>query len=165
MQAPKYFLAILLSFTFLMGCKNDDDSPKIKFSAEQLKMVYGDSQKSWRVTAHYDNYAYTQFSAFNDCYKDDIYTFKAETEEVEVTLGSLGCYWASPDEQVATVSYFYVEDEGRFYLEHGRGEGSGVHFASKFFILELEEISETRLLFAAGEKGRYSKALILETVN
>lgn len=148
----------------LVGCKSDDDPPKIKFTTEQLKMVFGSSQKKWRIIAHYDDYSYNRLNNFNDCYKDDLYIFKADTEEVEVTLGELGCYWLEPEEQVANVSYFYYEEEGRFYIEHSRGESNGNHFASIFFMLELEEISETRLLFAAGDKGEYSKALEFEFV-
>ncbi|KYG76184.1 hypothetical protein EV198_3310 [Roseivirga ehrenbergii] len=162
MQAPKYFLVILLSFTFLMGCKNDDDSPKIKFSAEQLKAVYGNSQKSWRVTAYYTNYSNNELSDFNDCYKDDVYIFKADNQEVEVVLGELGCYWPEPDEQVATVKYFYDEPTGKFIIEHSRGETSGDLFASQYYLLELEEMSETRLLFGSGENGKYSRAIVLE---
>jgi len=164
MQAPKYFLAIILSIIVFTACKSDDDSPKIKFTAEQLKMVFGDSEKSWRVTAYYANYSHNQLSDFNDCYKDDVYTFRADSEELEVTLGDLGCYWAEPDEQVATVKYFYDETTGKFILEHGRGETSGNHFASQYYLLELEEISETRLFFGSGDKGKYSRVIVLELI-
>ncbi|KYG82548.1 hypothetical protein [Roseivirga echinicomitans] len=164
MQAPKYFLAIILSIIVLTGCKNNDDSPKIKFTSEQLKMVYGDVEKSWQVTAYYADYSNNELSDFNDCYKDDVYTFKADTQEVEVTLGDLGCYWPEPDEQVATVKYFYDEATGKFIIEHSRGETSGDHFASQYYLLELEEMSETRLLFGTGDNGKYSRVILLEPV-
>ncbi|MGW8122650.1 hypothetical protein ACV07N_08305 [Roseivirga echinicomitans] len=164
MQVIRHSMAFLILLVLATACKSDDDLPSIKFTKEQLIMVYGDSEKSWRVKGHYENFSYNRLSDFNDCYKDDVYTFKAESKEVAVILGDLGCYWSQPDQQLATVSYFYDEDSGRFFMEHSRGEAKGEHFASQFFMLELSEIAENRLLFSARENGRYTKAILFERI-
>lgn len=143
---------------------NRDDSPSLKFTSEQLVTLHGGAEKSWRIVAVYENYSANSLSNFNECFIDDIYTFKSDTDQVEVALGSSYCYWSSPDEAVANVEYSYDEVEGRIFLTQHRGEGLGDAFTSQFFFLELEEMTANRLVFTDKRDGKYLKTTILETV-
>lgn len=159
-----FCISLVLISCFLASCSSDD-TPVNQFTAQDLSLIHGDSEKTWRITAFYTNYDQKSLHPFNDCYVDDQYTFKADTEDVEAILGELGCYWDEPDEAVATVSYFFNQDNGHITLNHGRGEARDDDFASSFFFIQLQELSETRMLFADDIDGRLVRAIELEKVN
>ncbi|MFT7055204.1 MAG: hypothetical protein ACJAXB_000486 [Candidatus Endobugula sp.] len=83
-------------------------------------MLHGGTEKSWKIIGFYENYSANSLSHFNECFIDDIYTFKSDTDQVEFVLGSAYCYWFSPDEAVANVGYSYDEVEGRIFLTQQR---------------------------------------------
>jgi hypothetical protein len=151
-----------LIFTTFSCNSNQDDSPSLKFTPEHLATFHGGAEKSWRIVGLYENYSANSFSDFNECFTDDIYTFKSDTDQVAVALGSSYCYWSSPDEAVANVEYSYDEAEGRIFLNQQRGEGFGDAFASQFFFLELEEMTANRLVFTDKRDEKYLKTTILE---
>lgn len=157
------FSLVLLSL-FFTSCSSDD-TPANQFTAQDLSIIHNDSESTWRIVAFYSNYDQRTLHDFNDCYVDDQYTFKADTEDVEATLGELGCYWDEPEEAAATVSYSFNPENGRITLNHGRGESNGNEFASNFFFIQLLELSEARMLFADDINGRLVRAIELEKVN
>lgn len=158
-----YFLLALVS-SCLVSC-SADDTPANRFTAKDLSIIHNDSESTWRIVAFYSNYDQRILHDFNDCYMDDQYTFKADTEDVEATLGQFGCYWEEPEEAEANVSYFFNADNGHITLHHGRGEARGNDFASNFFFIQLQELSNTRMLFADDINGRLVRAIELEKVN
>lgn len=160
----KSLLFIGLTFTMFSCNSNKDDSPSLKFTTEQLNMLHGGTEKSWRIIGLYENYSANSLSDFNECFRDDTYIFKSDTDQVEVALGSSYCYWSSPDEAVANVEYSYDELEGRVFLNQHRGERFGDAFTSRFFFLELEEMTASRLVFSDKRDGKYLKTTILELV-
>ncbi|MCE7994972.1 MAG: hypothetical protein HEP71_23545 [Roseivirga sp.] len=157
-------LSLVLVSCFLASCSSDD-TPVDQFTAQDLSLMHSDSEKTWRITAFYTHYDQRTLHPFNDCYVDDQYTFKADTEDVEAMLGQQGCYWDAPEQAVATVSYSFNPDNGRITLNHGRGEGQGDDFASNFFFIQLQELSDTRMLFADDIDGRLVRAIEFEKVN
>ncbi len=159
-----FCLSLILLSLFFASC-NSDDSPVNQFTAQDLSLIHGDAEKTWRITAFYSNYDQRILHNFNDCYLDDQYIFKAVTEDVEAILGQSGCYWDMPDEAAATVSYSFNPENGRIMLNHGRGESRGDDFASNFFFIQLQELSESRMLFADDIDGRLVRAIELEKVN
>jgi hypothetical protein len=153
----------LVFFLFLVACQSDDAPvAELKFTKDQLQTLHGESGRTWKVSVVYENYSQTEFSRFNNCYKDDLYTFSSDTTAVEVSLGSVRCFWPDATAESATVNYMYDEQSGRVFLEHGRAEQNGGFFYSHFFVMELVELSENRVFFASGENGRYSKAIVFE---
>ena len=163
---PSLKSLLFIGLIFIMfGCNgNQDDSPSLKFTPEQLLTLHGGAEKSWRIVGLYENYSANSFSDFNECFTDDTYTFKSDTDQVEVVLGGSYCYWSSPDEAVANVEYSYDEVEGRVFLTQQRGERFGNAFASQFFFLELEEMTASRLVFSDERDGKYLKTTILELI-
>lgn len=158
-------LALLFITTLLfVGC-GSDDTPGNQFSLDDLSLVHGNSEKTWKITAFYSNYDQQILHDFNDCFVDDLYTFKSETETLEVQLGPLGCYWNEPEVEDANITYSFNAEAGQILLQHGRGESNGDHFASNFFFIELQELSSTSMLFADNINGRLVRALKLEKVD
>ena len=163
---PSLKSLLFIGLIFIMfGCNgNQDDGPSLKFTPAQLATLHGGAEKSWRIMSLYENYSANSFSDFNECFTDDIYTFKSSTDQVEVELGSAYCYWSSPDEAEANVEYSYDEVEGRVFLTQQQGERFGNALASQFFFLELEEVTASRLVFTDKRDGKYLKTTILELI-
>lgn len=164
-RAVKVILGIIL-FGFLTSCGSDDDEgPQLEFTEADLMLMHGGSEKSWSVKEVYADYSDNIRDDLEACHQDDIYTFKANTREVAVTMGDTSCFWAEPDSEGAFVLYTYDPESGKLFLDHGRGEAKGAETLSLAYIMRLTEISETQMLFSNGTKENPGRAILFEATN
>lgn len=156
-----YLFALLFMFIFSSSCNTSDDGPlDIRYTIEDLEKIHGNASKTWKVENFYQNFETKELSEYNDCYKDDVFVFFKDNNDVEVQLGETRCVSNSANEEFATLTYNFYEIDGKFFLNVSRAEANGNDFRNRFFLLGLEELSENRMLFAAGERGSYGKTLI-----
>tara|TARA_R110002050_G_scaffold16719_1_gene50464 strand:+ start:116740 stop:117225 length:486 start_codon:yes stop_codon:yes gene_type:complete len=155
----KLKLPLLVTFLLIVitACtKDDDDFLYETYTSEDLKLLHNNSSKTWKLEAHYvmyDNWVSEQ----NDCLVDDTYIFKIKNE-VEVISGNENCYYGASE--IAEAQYSFYEETGKFFLTMIRGEITEDLVKSTSFTLQLMELEENRMLFAAGEKGDYQKTLV-----
>ena len=93
-----------------------------------------------------------------------MYTFFYDTNEAQVTLGNTSCFYNDPTEQVGRLTYSFYEDSGKIFINSSRGESLDKNFRTELFILGLEELSETKMVFTAGESPNYGKTLVFKAV-
>ncbi|MBU3012053.1 hypothetical protein KO506_11615 [Polaribacter vadi] len=163
MKTYKVFVLSILSI-LLFSCSKDDEI-ETGFTSIDLQKIDGNSSKTWQVDSFYSNYNSNILSEYNDCYTDDTFTFYKDKNEAEANLGTVSCFFDNPTEQAATLTYSINELNGRVFLNVSRGESFNNDFRSRLTILELEELTENRMLFAAGDKGNYMQTLILTAIN
>lgn len=163
-QKPLKLTLIIMLFAFATSCGSDDDQgPALEFTEADLLLMHGGSEKSWHVKEVYQDYGDNERSTSEACHQDDVYTFKSDTREVEVTFGDTACYWTEPDSEAAGVLYTYYPEDGSLFLDHARAEGKGAETASVFYIMKLREISEDRMLFFNGTPENPGRAILFET--
>ncbi|WP_405605008.1 hypothetical protein [Polaribacter sp. Asnod1-A03] len=160
-----YLLILTLSTLLLYNCNKDDDELDVRFTIYDLQKIDNNSSKTWQVDSFYSNYNSNILSEFNDCYTDDSFTFYKDNNEAEADLGAISCFFNNPTEQAATLTYSFNELEGRIFINISRGESLNDDFKTRLTILELEELTENKMVFAAGDKGNYSQTLILTATN
>ncbi|WP_405566260.1 hypothetical protein [Polaribacter sp. Asnod6-C07] len=163
MKISKIFVLSILSI-LLFSCSKDDEI-EAGFTSIDLQKIDGNSTKTWQVERFYSNYDSNILSEYNDCYTDDTFTFYKDNNEAEANLGAVSCFFDNPTEQAATLTYSINESEGRVFLNVSRGESFNNSFQSRLTILELQELTENRMLFASGDKGNYMQTLILTAIN
>lgn len=164
MKLFKLLLSLITILFIVSACGDDDTAPEgPKFSEQDLLLLHNGSSKTWTVKALYLDYSDNIKSEDEACHLDDVYTFKADMREADVALGNISCYWQEPDDQAAIATYTYYPESGQLFLDHGRSESKGSEFGAILYIMELEEISETRAVFASGTEGNWGRALILES--
>ena len=150
----------------LFGCKDDDSvQSTLDFTQEQVLLMHGGSEKTWRVKQLFSEYSRSRLSQLMPCHVDDTYTFKANTGDVLVTMGDESCFWDNPDQELSDVLYTYYEESGELFLDHARGEVKDAESSQIFYILKLREISETEMLFANGAPGNYGRAILFEAMD
>ncbi|WP_299670175.1 hypothetical protein [uncultured Polaribacter sp.] len=154
---------ITITALLLYNCSNSDDNIiDVRYSVEDLEKIHGNSSKTWKVENFYQDYEANILSDLNDCYKDDVFTFFKNTGEVKAELGTIACFGNNPTEQYATFEYTFYAEEGRFFLNVSRGESFNGNFKVKFFILELEELEEDKMIFTSGEAPNYGKTIVFK---
>ena len=158
-----YALLLIFSTLFFYNCSKDDIFNEVKYTADDLQKIHGNSSKTWKVEAFYQNYETGLLSEFNDCYIDDAYTFFYDKNEAQVTLGSTSCFYNNPTEQGGSLTYSFYEDSGKIFINVSKGESLNENFRTELFILGLEELNETKMVFTAGESPYYGKTLIFTT--
>lgn len=163
MKISNIFVLSILSI-LLFNCSKDDEI-ETGFTTIDLQKIDGNSSKTWQVDSFYSNYNSNILSEYNDCYTDDTFTFYKDKNEAEANLGTVSCFFDNPTEQAATLTYSINELNGRVFLNISRGESFNNDFQTRLTILELEELTENRMLFASGDKGNYLQALILTAIN
>jgi len=162
MKQYSIFLILLLT---IFACQKEDETPSVKFTQAEIELIHNGSEKTWRVVEVYENYGANRLDEMSACIIDDTYTFYADSADVQMSLGEVSCYWDSPDEQASVLAFNYYPEEGTAYLNHGRSESKGSEFAAIITILELEELSASRMMFASGTAGNWARVLILEAVD
>lgn len=164
-RAVKVIFGLVL-LGIMTSCGSDDDEgPQLEFTEADLILMHGESEKSWSVKEVYADYSDNIRADLEACHQDDIYTFKANTREVAVALGDTSCFWAEPDSEGASVLYTYDPESGKLFLDHGRGEAKGAETLSLAYIMRLNEISETQMLFSNGTKENPGSAILFEATN
>lgn len=154
------FLSIFTSL-LLFNCSKENEEIDFKYTTSDLKKINNDDSKTWIVDKFYLNFENEILSEFNDCYLDDSFTFYHNKEQAETNLGSKSCFYKNPTEQYATLSLKFYEETGKIFLNVSRGESLDNNFKTRLFILELKELSETRMLFASGDDpSNYGKTII-----
>ena len=159
-----YFSILLLSTLFLYNCSKDDNELDVRYNTNDLQKLHANSSKTWVVESFFETYETNVLSEFNDCYTDDEFTFFENKNEAEASLGTVSCFYDNPTDQQATFTYKFYDDIGKVYLNVSRGESLDEKFTSRLFILELEEITETRMVFASGEYPNYGKTIVFTAV-
>ncbi|MCF4101874.1 hypothetical protein L1I30_09365 [Gillisia sp. M10.2A] len=156
-------LKLSLLFTFLLiiivGCSKDDDSIfSNTYTSEDLLLIHGETSKTWKLEAFYENYNYEYLDENNDCFVDDQYIFNVDNEIVEVKVGDENCYYG--ESEIAEATYSFYEETGNVFFTMIRGEITEDLVVSRSFTLQLVELEKNRMLFASGEKGDYKKVLL-----
>ncbi len=157
------FFALLL-LVFSCGT-HDDEQPDLKFTPEELELIHGGSEKTWRVVQVFREYSRSRLDQMKDCIMDDTYTFSANSPEVQLNLGEVSCFFDEPEEQVDALQLSFWEEEGRLFLDHGRAESDGGSSSAIVYVLQLHELSADRMFFANGPVGNFGRALILEAID
>ena len=155
-----YISLLILSTLFLYNCSKDDKGMNVRYTINDLQKIHGNSSKLWKVEAFYKTYENDLLSELNECYTDDTYTFFYDKNEAEVTLGNISCYYDNPTEQDGRLTYSFYEDSGKIFINISKGESLNENFRTEFTILGLEELSETKMVFTAGEYPYYGKTLV-----
>ncbi|SFZ91657.1 hypothetical protein SAMN05428642_102195 [Flaviramulus basaltis] len=157
----KFLLLLTTILLIAISCSNSDDTVvEISYSAEDLQKMHSNSSKSWRIDNFYDDYEQNILSDFNDCYKDDTFNFFKDTNIIETQLGDMPCVSIIGNQEIATITYNFYENTGEVFINVTRSETNGTNFKTLFFLLELEELSDTKMVFSSGEKGNYGKTLV-----
>ncbi|AOW16133.1 hypothetical protein LPB03_01060 [Polaribacter vadi] len=159
-----YSLVLIISTLFFSNCSKDDNELDVRYNTNDLQKLHANSSKKWLVESFFINYESNILSEYNDCYTDDEFTFFDDKKEVQTTLGNSSCFYDNPTDQQATLSYQFYDDIGKIYLNVSRGESFNEKFTTRIFTLELEEISETRMVFASGEYPNYGKTIVFTAV-
>ncbi|MFC5627164.1 hypothetical protein [Algoriphagus winogradskyi] len=149
---------ILLSLT---ACSSDEDPLfQDKYTSEDLIQLHGVDQKNWRIEAYYDNYNQKVLSAKNACFVDDIYVFQKGTKTVQVVPGEISCSEVEPENEITTASYEFYEQEGLIFISISKASLVNGVIKNNFFSLQLVELSNSKMIFASGEKGNYEVAIV-----
>ncbi|AUC23073.1 MULTISPECIES: hypothetical protein [Polaribacter] len=159
-----YIFLLIISSLFLYNCSKDDKDIDVRYTIDDLQKIHGNSSKTWKVEAFYKTYENDVLSELNECYTDDEYTFFYDKNEAQVTLGNISCYYDNPTEQEGRLTYSFYEDSGKIFINISKGESLNENFRTELTILGLEELSETRMVFTAGDYPYYGKALVFTSV-
>jgi len=162
MKPNVYYFLLLLA---LFGCDKKDPEPTLEFTQDELIQMHGDSEKRWKVKQLFSEHSRSRLSALKPCHIDDTYTFKADSQEIEVSLGTQSCFWDDPEQELVEVMYSYDETDGSLFLDHARGEVKDSESVQVYYFLKLRELSDTHMLFASGRIGNFSRAILFEAVN
>lgn len=182
-QIFKALLVISLSVFFVQCSDNDKDEIQKTsiplFDESHLPLIHNDSEKSWRITeiinAYYDpNY---ELEITLDCVTDDVYTFSATEEVVQINLGEALCF-EDIDDGIFTADHEIFESKlvlmdaskgATIYLSFARGyineDFTATAATSTFYA--LAELSENRMVFYREEAqyvGEYNQALVFERI-
>ncbi|MDX6745881.1 hypothetical protein SHK09_03675 [Polaribacter sp. PL03] len=156
-------ITLLILTSFLYNCSKDNDEIDVRYTLKDLQKLHANSSKKWVIESFFQNYETNSLSEFNDCYTDDEFTFFYNKDEAKASLGNISCFYNTPTDQQATLTYQFYEDIGKVYLNVSRGENFNDKFRTRFFILELEELSEDRMVFTSGEAPNYGKTIIFKS--
>ena len=157
-----FFFSILSILLF--NCNSESDLDVLFTNADIVK-IDGNSSKTWKVEYYYNNYNSKILNELNDCFVDDTFTFYKDNNIAEAKLDNISCFFNNPTEEAASLKYTLDNSRGRIFINISRGESFNGKFQSRLTILELQELSDNRMLFASGEKGNYMQTLILTAVN
>ncbi|QVY66538.1 hypothetical protein [Polaribacter sp. Q13] len=159
-----YLLLLILTSLLLYNCSKDDKEIDVRYNVDDLQKIHGNGSKTWKVEGFYKTYENDLLSEFNDCYTDDTYTFFYDKNEAQVTLGNNSCYYDNPTEQDGRLTYNFYEDIGEIFINISKGESLDENFRTELTILGLTELSETRMVFTAGENPYYGKTIVFTSV-
>jgi hypothetical protein len=177
---PLAFVCLGLLFT---QCSDDDDETIQKttiplFTESDLSLIHNDSEKSWHITEVINNYYDPNYELeiTLDCVTDDIYTFSAMEEYVQIDLGEMLCF-EDIDDGIFTADHEFFLSELLFrdafqgetiYLSFARGYVNEDQTASgsTFTWYALAELSENRMVFQKGGEyvGEYKDAFVFERI-
>ncbi|WP_339918360.1 hypothetical protein [Yeosuana marina] len=182
-QIFKSLIVICIGILFLQCSNNKEDVIEKTtiplFKESDMSLIHNDSEKSWHITEvinkYYDpNY---ELEINLDCVTDDVYTFSATDENVQIDLGEVLCF-ADIDDGIFTADNEIFESQLMFmdgfqgetiYLHFARGYTNEDHTASgaTSTYYALAELSEDRMVFHRGGGlyiGEYNEALIFERI-
>lgn len=179
----KTFVLIGLAL-FITSCSNDDDVDVNVpqgiplFSEEDKFLIHGDDQKSWRIVEVVDDYydPNDDLAITTACVVDDIYTFTAGEEAVDIDYGEILCFedvsagiFTADDEFFeSNLKTLQTDFSETIYLHFAYGymNESQTALASTFTHYRLTELSDTLMVFTKGTEflGDYKEALIFELI-
>ncbi|MEP0714440.1 hypothetical protein [Algoriphagus sp.] len=164
MNIFKSLFFVILLLLCLFSCISDEESfYQEKYKSEDLVKLHGEDFKLWELQAFYDNYEQKVLSERNACFIDDVYVFKKDSKEIQVTAGEVGCSKVNSKDETTTASYEFYEDEGLVFISISKASEVNGVIKNNFFSLQLVELSASQMIFAAGEKGNYGMALVFVT--
>ncbi|WP_425636290.1 hypothetical protein ACPUEN_12715 [Algoriphagus yeomjeoni] len=158
------FLASFI-FLILFACSPDEEPLfQEKYTTEDLYKLHGTDLKDWRIEAFYDNYKQKVLSAKNACFIDDIFVFQKGTNEIQVVPGEISCSDVDPEDEITTASYEFYEQEGLIFISISKASVVNGVIKNNFFSLQLVELSNSKMIFASGEKGDYGMSLVFVSI-
>jgi hypothetical protein len=182
-QIFKSLLVVCLGIFFVQCSDQDEDTLQKTtiplFKESDLSLIHNDSEKSWHITEVINKYYDPNYELEIDlaCVTDDIYTFSATEESVQIDLGEVLCF-EDIDDGVFTADHEIFESN-LLMMDAFQGETIYLHFARgyinedqtatgiTFTYYALAELSENRLVFQreGGQYvGEYNQALVFETI-
>ncbi len=176
-------LAFVCLGIFFVQCSDDDDIIQKTtiplFTESDLSLIHNDSEKSWHITEVINKYydPTYELEITLDCVTDDIYTFSATEESVQINLGEVLCF-EDIDDGIFTADHEIFESKlvlmdasqgATIYLHFARGyineDQTAMGVTSTYYA--LAELSENRMVFHR-EGGQYvdeyNQALIFERI-
>ena len=184
----KNYIKILKSVAFVclgivfIQCSNDDnviqETTIPLFTESDLSFIHNDSEKSWHITEVINKYydPTYELEIALDCVIDDIYTFSATEESVQIDLGELLCF-EDIDDGIFTADHEFFLSElvwsnwpsgATIRLSFARGyvNENQTAMGSTSTWYTLAELSENRMVFQKGGEyvGEYNQALVFEPV-
>lgn len=188
MKSNRHFFKALaiagLSILFVQCADDTDPDQRIAiplFSESNISLIHNDSESAWYITEVINEYydANYELEIELGCVTDDIYTFSASQEEVQITLGDALCF-ADIDDGIFTADHeifesrlLYMNGAGSagptIYLGYARGYTNADHTASgaTSTFYRLAELTEDRMVFHRGGGeyiGEYKQALVFERI-
>ena len=148
-------MLLFLCLIFIECSKEDDFSIDI-YTVEDLNMLHNNNFKEWELEAYYIIHN-NRLSEQNDCFIDDRYIFKKDSE-IEVISGTESCYYGT--DEIAEAKLTFYEEQGTIWFTMIRGKISNNVVSSTSFSLKLIELKPDRMVFASGDKRDYKTALI-----
>ena len=182
-QIFKSLIVVCLGIFFAQCSDHDDDTLQKTtiplFNESDLSLIHNDSEKSWHITEVINKYydPTYELEITLDCVTDDIYTFSATEESVQINLGEVLCF-EDIDDGIFTADQEIFESKlvlmdafqgATIYLHFARGyineDQTATGVTSTYYA--LAELSENRMVFhrEGGQfVGEYNQALVFERV-
>lgn len=175
-------LAIMCLGVFFVQCSYDDDTiqnkVKIKdFTEKELIKLHGETEKAWRLTEiivppeYIDNPSVLN----NSCVTDDVYTFSATNNNIEIDLGEMRCFETISEAESFEAKLVYVPykyngiyvKETRLILKSCSIKDNGNYISCLEDDYRLSELTEDRMVFSTGATyvGEYTWAYVFEKIN
>jgi len=153
-----YTLLLIVVFT---ACSTDDNNTnyKVSYTLQDLEVIHNGDSKSWNLEAHYNNYNSKSLNSDNACFIDEKYIF-LEDGAVDVLSGDINCFADETQTENTIVTYIFNEDNGSVYIRYAKNAELNEVTKSIFFSLQLVELEENLMIFAAGDRDNYGKALV-----
>ncbi len=148
----------LLGSVLLLSCTNNEETITTGIQPEQLTHLHNNDSKSWKITHYYSDYGNQILdNDYTTCMKDDVYIFKVNERLGEVLFGDNSCYanYSDVDGETAVVNYTYFSEEGKLYLDFGRGAYSNENNVQTAWlvVLSCDYLSEDKMIFTNGAEN------------
>lgn len=166
-----FLLILTLTHLICISCSDEDvKEPFVKeIQPEQLKFLHNNASKKWKITAYYKNYAH-QFMDDDKlyCLKDEVFTFKQSTKEVDVALGDDSCFNNRSDllEEHVFVKYFYLEDSKKLFLEFSVGATFSPNiYQGNTRLPSCLKLTEDEMFFTIGDDLNNDIGIVFSKIN
>jgi len=182
-QIFKSLVVVCLGIFFVQCSDNDEDTLQKTtiplFKESDLSLIHNDSEKSWHITEVINKYydPTYELEITLDCVTDDIFTFSATEESVQINQGDVLCF-EDIDDGIFTADNEIFESK-LVMMDASQGATIYLHFARGYInedytatavtstYYALAELSENRMVFhrEGGQYvGEYNQALVFERI-